>query len=123
MDMDMDTDTDTDRDIDMDMDMDMATDMNLSRPGGMRGAIESAALGLKPRHGMSNPNPESIKQISNLQISEPLISPPAPPHIPPGRPKTIRGLIFVIFISLGTGRAKCKKLMSPRPWCEFASKM
>ena len=89
--------------------------MPIAWPGGMRGAIESAALGLKPRHGVSNPQPKSISSNSNLQISDPLISPPAPPRIPPGRPKTIIGLIFVIFISLGTGRAKCKKLMPVGP--------
>ena len=33
-------------------------------------------------------------------------SSPAPPHIPPGRPKTTVPPIFVIFISLGTRRAK-----------------
>ena len=32
-------------------------------------------------------------------------------------------MVFAIFISLGTGRAKCKKTMSTAPWCEFALKM
>ena len=86
-----------------------------SRPGGMRGAIESAALGLKPRAGVSDRKQKSITQISNLQISDPLISPPAPLRIPPGHPKLRVRSIFVIFISLGTGRAKCKKLMPDRP--------
>ena len=87
----------------------------MARPGGMRGAVESAALGLKPRAGVSNPQPKSITQISNLQISDPLISPPAPLRIPPGHPKWRGGLIFVIFISLGTRRAKCKKTVLGRP--------
>ena len=81
----------------------------------MRGAIESAALGLKPRHGVSDPKQKSISSNQNLQISDPLISPPAPPRIPPGRSKACMGLVFVIFISLGTGRAKCKKIMPDGP--------
>ena len=70
-------------DMDTDMDMDMDMDTNLSRPGGMRGAIESAALGLKPRHGVSNRKQKSISSNQNLQISN-------PPHISPQRPCAFR---------------------------------
>ena len=41
---------------------------------------------------------------------------PAPPRIPPGRPKTTGGLIFMIFISLGPRRAKCKIIVRDGPW-------
>ena len=66
---------------------------------------------------MSNPHHKScrcLRPSSNL--------PPAPLRIPPGRAKTTVELIFVIFISLGTRRAKCKITVSDGSWLEFASK-
>ena len=75
------------------------------------------------RAGVSNPNHKSVFSDHILQISDPLISPPAPPRIPPGRPKKRAGLIFVIFISLGTGRAKCKKSILDGSCYEYAPKM
>ena len=52
-------------------------------------------------------------KVSNFRPPSNL--PPAPPRIPPGRLKTIGGLTFVIFISLGTRRARWKKLVPPGP--------
>ena len=96
---------------------------HIKRPGGMREAVESAALALRQelacRIRFQIPNRRS--QI--CRSLTPSKSPPAPPRIPPGRPKMRIQLIFRFLISLGTGRAKCKKLMSPSPWCEIASKM
>ena len=70
----------------------------------------------------------SESPISNLQITNsPQISPQhpckLPLHIPPGHTQPTGQLIFVIFISLGTRRAKCKKTMCDRIGYEYASKM
>ena len=67
------------------------------RPGGMRIAIESAALAAWQALACQ------IESTSLADVSDPLKSPPAPPRIPPGRPKSTVHLDFVIFISLGTG--------------------
>ena len=73
-------------------------------------AIESAAL-VVDRHGMSNHHHKSL-----VYLRPPSNLPPAPPCIPPGRPKTTGGLIFMIFISLGPRRAKCKIIVRDGPW-------
>ena len=86
----------------------------MARPGGMRGAIESAALVVDKRWRVK----------SKAQVSQtPSKSPPAALRIPPGRPKSTIHLDFVIFISLGTRRAKCKIIVRTRTCYEYASKM
>ena len=82
----------------------------------MRGAIESAALGLKPRHGVSNRKQKSISSNQILQISDPLISPPAPLRIPPGH--LFKFLLLISFLMpLGTNfltfLVKIMKMCSP----------
>ena len=85
----------------------------MARPGGMRGAIESAALAVWQALACR------IHTTSLADVSD-------PPQISPQRPCAFRRatvqLIFVIFISLGTRRAKCKITVSDGSWLEFASK-
>ena len=65
-----------------------------SRPGGMRGAIESAALAVWQELACQIESTSPKLQISNLQISNPPSNlPPVPPRIPPGRLTTTMGLI------------------------------
>ena len=72
----------------------------------------SAALGLKPRHGVSDPKQKSISSNSNLQISNPpQISPQRPCAFRPAAPNRPSTWFFVIFISLGIRRAKCKMIV------------
>ena len=76
----------------------------------------------KSWHAESTPRVHNLR-FTSADLKPPSNLPPAPPRIPPGRPIRHIMLIFVIFISLGTRRARCKKLMSHGPCCEFASKM
>ena len=92
-------------------------------PGGMHEAIESAALAVWQELACQIETTSPKSQITSCRSQTPSKSPPAPPRIPPGRLKMAIRSIFVIFISLGTGRAKCKKNMSPGTGCEFASKL
>ena len=80
----------------------------MARPGGMRGAIESAALAAWQALACQIQSTSPKLQISNLQISN-------PPQISPQRPRAFRPadqksspLPLAIFIPLGTRRAKCK---------------
>ena len=72
----------------------------MARPGGMRGAIESAALVVDKRWRV-----KSETEVSQTTSK----SPAAALRIPPGRPIKRIMADLVIFISLGTRRAKCKK--------------
>ena len=83
----------------------------LARPGGMRGAIQSAALVVdKSWRVRSKAQVRNCRsQLSDLRPSK---SPPAPPRIPPGHPTPT---VQLILISLGTRRAKCKKKKMCRP--------
>ena len=66
-------------------------------PGGMRGAIESAALAVWQELACQIESTSPNSPISNLQISNPLkISPSAPAHSA-GPPQNDRGADFVIF--------------------------
>ena len=75
------------------------------------------------RAGVSDRKQKSTSQITSCRSQTPSKSPPAPPRIPPGRPKSTVHLILWLFISLGTRRARCKKTIPHGPWCEFASKV
>ena len=66
----------------------------------MRGAFVSAALVVRKRWCV-----ESKAELSQI----PSKSPPAALRIPPGRLKPTMDLDFVIFISLGTRRAKMQQ--------------
>ena len=77
-------------------------------------ALESAALVVDKRWRV-----ESKPEVSQT----PSKSPPAALRIPPGRLKKRAGLVFAIFISLGTRRAKCKKVVLGGACYEYASKL
>ena len=79
----------------------------------MRGAIESAACLVEQSRRVESRT--KVKQIS--EPSSYLL--PAPLRIPPGRAKTTVELIFVIFISLGTRRAKCKITVNAGSWFDY----
>ena len=63
-------------------------------PGGMRGAIESAALAVRQELACRIHSRSPHPQITSCRSLTPSKSPPAPLRIPPGHPKTIRGLIL-----------------------------
>ena len=83
----------------------------------MRGAIESAALVVDKRWRVRS-KPEVFQNLSDpLKISPSGLAHSARPL------KSPVDLDFTIFISLGTRRAKCKKLVLDRTQYEFALKM
>ena len=78
----------------------------------MRVALESAALAVWQELACRIETTSPKLQISNLQISDPPSNlPPAPPRIPPGRPKLTTNLDFVIFKkTLAVAERAAKKL-------------
>ena len=92
-------------------------------PGGVRGAIESAALavGMARRVGLKAQKSECQSQSADHK--PPSYLPPAHLRIPPGHPKPTIHLIFWFCKNNSQCRAGSKTLIDAGSCYEFASKM
>ena len=95
----------------------------MARPGGMRGAIESAALAVGMARRVGPKAQKSECQSQSADHKPPSYLPPAHLRIPPGRPKTTVRLILWFCKNNSQCRAGSKKLIRDRNWYEYASKM